>query len=97
MVEINLDNEWVDLAIQGVATVIGIAAGCLVGGMCSSSISNQSGISKYIYKAGKFGLETVVTYKVASTMNDDIHECVELYNDTARKINAGEKIISEEE
>lgn len=97
MVEVNLDNEWVDLAIQGVATVIGIAAGALVGGSFNPIINSKTGIAKYACKAGKLGIETVVTYKVASTMNDDICECVEAYNDIAKKINAGEKIINNEE
>ena len=97
MVEVNMESKWVDLAIQIVATTIGIAAGALVGGTFNPIINSKTGIAKCACKAGKFGIETVVVYKVASTMNGNICECVEAYNDMARKVNAGEKIINNEE
>lgn len=96
MVEVNLDNKWVDLAIRAISTGIGFAAAGLVGGMFNPVIAQQTGATKVAYQAGLFGLETVTVYKVATTMNDELREDVENYNVFAAEMNAGHKLLNGE-
>ena len=93
LVEINLENKWVKLAIKGAATLIGFAASSVVGGLCDTFIDTKDGLLKSCLEIGKFGIETVVLYDVATTMNNEINETVEAYNTLASEVNAGREAM----
>lgn len=95
MIEINLENKWVDLAIDAISTIIGMTAAGLVGSLFTPTINNYTGLKKTALEAGRVGIETVVTYKVASTMSDEIKDYVSRYDVLAEQINAGRKAMKE--
>ena len=95
MVEINLENKWVDLAIDLIATLIGGAAAALVGETFTPTINSSTGIKRKAFEAGRIGVETVVVYKVASTMSDEIRDQVSRYDELAAQINEGRKAMKE--
>ena len=95
MVEIDLENKWVDLAIDLISTIIGGAAAGLVGDMFTPTINSSTGVKRKALEAGRIGIETVVVYKVASTMSDEIRDQVSRYDELAAQINAGRKAIKE--
>ena len=93
MIEINTESKIFDFAVNLVSTLIGFAAGGLVGGIFNSTISQYSGITRCAMEAGRLGIETVVTYEVASTMSDEIRDDVYIYNKLASEINAGRALL----
>ena len=95
MIEIEIENKWVDLAVKGISTAIGFAAAALVGSLFGPTIANQSGIKRAAMEIGRLGIETVVTYDVASAMCDEIKEGIEGYNTLAHEVNEGRKAIAE--
>ena len=97
MIEINLENKWVNLAIDAISTVIGMSAAGLVGSLFTPTIDNYTGVKKTVLEAGRLGIETVVTYEVASTMHDEITDYVSRYDQIAAEINAGRRAMKENE
>lgn len=97
MIEVNLENKAVDIIINLISTIIGIAASSLVGGMFDPMISQHTGVTRCALEAGRLGMETVVLYKVASTMSDEFREDIGYYNKIASEINAGRALIESSE
>jgi len=82
MIRINKDSELFD-AVAGVfSTLAGIGASLLVNSLCDSIISVQdTGFFKTgLCKVGKYGLETITTCTVASTMRDSVDDLADFYN-----------------
>ena len=98
MVEINLDSERVDAALDVISTVIGFSSATVVNSIIDFAIDTKSitGFARLCINLGKLGFETLTVYGVASAMKDDLTDTISEYNKFAHKYNAG-KAVEENE